>query len=436
MSGLRACDEELLELGLTLPGFVERSRAVASLPSLGLLTLAGMTPSRFEVAYREVPDLGDLGSELEPFDLVAISTYTAQAEEAYELADRYRSRNVPVIMGGLHVSMLPDEAMPHCDAVVVGEGELTWRQVLSDAEKRQLRRVYRPDGRAFDLATAPMPAYHLLDPEGYNRLTVQTSRGCPWRCEFCAGSILLDGRYRQKPAEKVLAEIDNIRSLWPHPYLELADDNSFVDKFYWKNLLPSLADRRLRWFAETDISVGEDDDLLELMRDAGCEEVLIGLESPVADDLRGIELDSDWKRRRLPSYKRSVQNIQSHGIAVNGCFILGLDGQGPEIFDRVLSFTEELELFDVQITLMTPFPGTPLYRRLRRAGRLLEDRPWRRCTLFDVTFEPTHMSPEELAEGFRQLGVRLYSESFTRWRRGIFRRKYLRGARAKRRMEA
>lgn len=436
MSGIRACDEELLRLGLTLPGFVQRSRVVASLPSLGVLTLAGMTPSRFEVAYREVEELDLLGPELEPFDLVAISTYTAQIEEAYELADRYRSMGVPVVMGGLHVSVLPEEARAHCDAVVIGEGELSWPQVLADAEAGRLRPLYQGDGKEFDLAEAPMPAYHLLDPERYNRLTVQTSRGCPFCCEFCASSILLSHRYKQKPIDRVLAEVDRIRELWRRPYLELADDNSFVDRNYWKQLLPSLAKRQLSWFTETDVSVGEDDELLELMRESGCEEVLIGLESPIENDLRALELKSDWKRRRLPRYKTSVQNVQSHGIAVNGCFILGLDGQGPEIFDRVYDYVEELELFDVQITVMTPFPGTPLYERMHRENRLLEERPWRKCTLFDVTYRPTHMTPNELAEGFRQLGMRLYSQSFTRWRRRVFRDKYLRGAKAPRRMEA
>lgn len=425
MSGVRACDPELLRLGLTLPGFVERSRTVASLPSLGLLTLAGMTPTHHQVRYLEVRQLNDVNDLPTDFDLVAISTFSAQAYEAYALADRFQALGIPVVMGGLHVSSLPEEAAEHCRAVVIGEGEWSWLRVLEDAEQGRLQTFYRSACGAFPLANAPMPAFELLELDRYNRLTVQTSRGCPFRCSFCASSILLVDGYQQKPVEKVLAEIDRICDLWPRPFIEFADDNSFVNHRYWKRLLPFLAQRHVKWFTETDISVGDDSELLELMHAAGCVEVLIGLESPVDDGLRGLEMRSDWKRKRLPRYREAVERIQNHGIRVNGCFILGLDGHGPDIFDRVYDYVRDLELYDVQITVPTPFPGTPFYEQLRRDGRLLEDRAWQKCTLFDVNFRPTHMSAEELAAGFRELGVRLYSDEFTQWRRETFRRKYL-----------
>ncbi len=426
MSGVRACDQELLALGLTLPGFVERSKTIASLPSLGLLTLAGLTPDRHEVVYLDVQDIDGVRIDWPSFDLVAISTFTAQAPEAYELADRCRAAGTRVVMGGLHVTCLPQEALEHSDAVVVGEGELCWPDVLVDAEYDELKPIYRSKPREFDLADAPMPAYHLLDMDKYNRITVQTSRGCPWKCEFCASSILLTPKYKQKPIDKVLAEIDRVYELWPRPFIEFADDNSFVDRRYWKRLLPLLAKRRIKWFTETDISVGEDDELLTLMRQAGCAEVLIGLESPGVEGLTGLELKSDWKRKRRGDYLRLVHNIQAHGIRVNGCFVLGLDGQTTDIFDRVYDFAKELELYDVQVTLMTPFPGTPLYERLRRMGRLLEEKAWHKCTLFDLTFEPTHMTADELVGGFHDLVVRLYSDEATAWRRDLFKRKYRR----------
>ncbi len=439
MSGVRACDEELLRLGLTLPGFVERSKTIASLPSLGLLTLAGMTPERHEIVYLDVQDIDAVGVDWSTFDLVAVSTFTAQAPEAYELADRCRAGGAKVVIGGLHVTCLPDEALGHCDTVVVGEGELCWPEVLADAERGGLRQKYFSKPSEFDLADAPMPAYHLLDMDKYNRITVQTSRGCPWKCEFCASSILLTPKYKQKPMDKVLAEIDRICELWPRPFIEFADDNSFVDRRYWKRLLPELAKRRIKWFTETDISVGEDDELLTLMREAGCAEVLIGLESPSEQGMTGLELRTDWKRKRQKDYMRLVHNIQSHGIRVNGCFVLGLDGQTADIFGRVYDFACELELYDVQITLQTPFPGTPLYERLRRTGRLLEANAWHRCTLFDLTFEPTPMSAGELVQGFRDLAVRLYSDEATNWRRETFKQKYRRptnGSPAPRRVSA
>ncbi len=426
MSGVRACDEELLRLGLTLPGFVERSKTIASLPSLGLLTLAGMTPEQHEVEYLDVQDIADVQMDWATFDLVAISTFTAQAPEAYELADQCRAAGARVVMGGLHVTCLPEEALEHCDAVVVGEGELCWLDVLKDAEADGLQRIYSGRPNEFDLDESPMPAFHLLDMDKYNRITVQTSRGCPWRCEFCASSILLTPKYKQKPIEKVLAEVDRIRERWARPFIEFADDNSFVDKRYWKALLPKLAERRIKWFTETDISVGEDDELLVLMRDAGCAEVLIGLESPTEQSLQGLELKTDWKNKRREDTIRLIHNIQSHGIRVNGCFILGLDGQTTDVFDKVYDFARELEIYDVQITLQTPFPGTPLYARLQRENRLLEENAWHRCTLFDLTYRPAPMTADELVLGFHDLAVRLYSDEATSWRHDIFKRKYRR----------
>ena len=427
MSGIRACDAELLRLGLTLPGFVERSKTIASLPSLGLLTLAGMTPASHECEYIEVADLRKLEGLPDGFDLVAISSYSAQIGEAYELADRYRAKGVPVVMGGLHVTALPEEAAGHCDAVVVGEGEDAWPEVLRDAEAGRLKPFYRTGG-GYSLAEAPMPAFAKLDWSKYNRLTVQASRGCPLRCQFCASSNLLAPRYKQKPVQRVLAEIDCIRSLWRRPFLEFADDNAFVNKQYWWALLTGLKTRRVHWFAETDLSVYEDEDLLNLLRESGCAEVLIGLESPVEAGLAGLEMNNDWKRKRWPQYRDAIGRIQSHGIRVNGCFVLGLDGQTPEVFDAVYDFAAETELFDVQITIQTPFPGTPLYERLKQENRLLYEGQWDRCTLFDINYRPQPMTVDELREGFHRLAVRLYSEDQTKWRRETFARKYLRAA--------
>jgi radical SAM superfamily enzyme YgiQ (UPF0313 family) len=420
MSGIRVCDTELLELGLTLPGFVERSKTIASLPSLGLLTLAGMTPEKHEVCYVDMPDLDPPGGVPMDFDLAAISSYSAQINEAYELADRYREAGVPVVLGGPHVTALPDEALGHCDAVVIGEGEPCWPELLGDAEAGRLQPRYGERNSTWDIADAPMPAFELLDISNYNRLTVQTSRGCPHRCEFCAASVILTDQYKQKPIAKVLAEIERILTIWDRPFIEFADDNSFVNHAYWRELLPQLKGKGLRWFAETDLSVAEDQELLGLMRETGCAQVLIGLESPTNAGLGGLELRNDWKLKRSSHYKDAIAVIQSQGITVNGCFVIGLDGHGPEVFEQVMSFVKDARLYEVQVTIMTAFPGTPLYERLDREGRLLEPTNWKKCTLFDINFVPTGMSVEELHNGFKKLAVDLYSEEFTDWRRHAF----------------
>jgi radical SAM superfamily enzyme YgiQ (UPF0313 family) len=422
MSGIRVCDAELLQLGLTLPGFVERSRTIASLPSLGLLTLAGLTPDRHEVRYLEVQDLEAAGTLPTDFDLVAISSLSAQVKEAYRVAERFRAAGVPVVMGGLHVTACGGEPLNYGATAAVGEGEVLWPEILEDAERGALQPRYDARGRDFDLAEAPMPAFHLLDLDKYNRLTVQTSRGCPWKCAFCASSILLTGRYKQKPVARVLAEVDRILELWPRPFLEFADDNSFVNRRYWRELLPELKKRRVRWFTETDLAVHEDEELLHLMREAGCVEVLIGFESPSAAGLKGLERHRDFKRDRCGQARTAIRRIQAAGIRVNACFLLGLDGQDDGVFEALHDFVADALPYDVQVTVPTPFPGTPFYRQLEEEGRLLEAGAWERCTLFDVNFRPRAMSPERLRAGLHGMVKTLYSDEATRARREHFKR--------------
>ena len=434
MSGVRAANPELVKVGLTLPGFLERSKVIASLPSLGLLTLAGMTPDSFEISYHEVADLQKL-DELPACDIAAIASYSGQIRDAYMLSDRYRAVGVRTVLGGLHVTARPDEAAQHADAIVIGEGEIGWPDLLDDLAHGGLKRVYAPNGREFDLADAPMPRFDLLEIERYNRLTVQATRGCPWRCEFCAASIRLTPKYKMKPVAKVIGEIREIKRLWPAPFIEFADDNTFVNRRHSKELLRALAKENIRYFTETDISVADDPEMLSLLRASGCAEVLIGLESPNPAAVDGVELRRNWKRGKFDGYRAAIERIQGHGVAVNGCFALGLDGDGPEVFDAVADFVTELGLFDVQITVLTPFPGTPLYDRLLAEERLLEPEAWDRCSMFDVNFRPRHMSPETLQWELVELGRRLYTEEQRKARREAFaahRKRFLRNARAER----
>lgn len=422
MSGIRVKDEKLLDLGLTLPGFVERSKVVASLPSLGLLYLAAVTDPKHEVKYFEADaDLSE-PKELYGYDLVAISTFSAQIFEAYNIADRLREAGVKVAMGGLHVSTLPEEARTHADHVIVGEGEAVWPQVVEAVECGEPGRIWDNESiPPVDLQLLPVPRYDLLKDREYNRFTVQTSRGCPWLCEFCASSIMLKKPYRKRPVSHVVRDIERLVELYDRPFIEFADDNTFVDKKWGRSLCEALIPYRLKWFTETDISVAEDPKLLKLMRASGCRQVLIGLESPSAAALGGIELKRNYKAGVAEKYRTAVETIQSHGITVNGCFVLGLDSQTPEVFEEVRDFADDLGLYDVQITLLTPFPGTPLYKRLEREGRLLYPGAWDRCTLFDLNFRPRLMSEEELLKGFYSLAHDLYtSEALDSRRRKFF----------------
>ncbi len=422
LSGLRAHDPELLRLGLTLPGVIQRGNVIARLPSLGLLYIAAVTPPGHELRYFEASGDGAEPAEVYECDLVAISTFSAQVFEAYAIADRLRAAGVRVAMGGLHVTVRPDEALEHADFVVTGEAEVAWPHVVRAIEAGAEQRLWHAaDVSTVDVQDLPVPRYDLLAERPYNRFTVQTSRGCPWRCDFCASNVMLRQRYRKRPVEDVARDIRALCSLRKRPFVEFADDNTFVDKDWGKELCRQLIPLGIKWFTETDVSVADDPELLRLMRQAGCRQVLIGLESPEPGSLEGVELRSNFKARRWATNREAVREIQSHGITVNGCFILGLDGHTTDIFEQVLTYAQETPLYDVQITVLTPFPGTPLYDRLLAEGRIIDPGRWDLCTLFDVNFVPKLMSADELRKGIYWLAERLYSdESMESRQRGFY----------------
>lgn len=304
---------------------------------------------------------------------------------------------------------MPDEAQAHADCVVLYGAEGVWPQVVEDfrAGRLQPRYVGRQDGVFEDAYVAPR--FDLLEGRPYNRLTVQTSRGCPLDCEFCAASLRITSRFQQKSVDKVVAEIEAARAVTDRPFFELADDNTFLNKRWGKELLRAIEPLGISWFTETDVSVAEDDELLDLLARSGCRQILVGLESPGPEELAGID-PHDWKRKHADRYLDAIDKVQRRGVTVNGCFVLGLDGHTPEIFERVADFVERSGLLEVQLTVLTPFPGTPLYSRLQREGRLLQERFWDRCTLFDVNYQPLGMSVEELEAGMRWLFGQVYTE--------------------------
>jgi radical SAM superfamily enzyme YgiQ (UPF0313 family) len=261
------------------------------------------------------------------------------------------------------------------------------------------------------------PRFDLLRGRPYNRMTVQTSRGCPLDCEFCAASLRITSAFQQKPVPLVVEEIRAAREVIDQPFFEFADDNTFLNKKWGKEFLRAITPLGLNWFTETDISVADDEELLDLLAESGCRQILVGLESPGADELCGVD-PHNWKQKRSGRYLEAIERIQARGVTVNGCFVLGLDGHTPDIFERVKEFVERSQLLEVQLTVQTPFPGTPLYDRLAREGRLLRPRYWERCTLFDVTYRPRGMTVEQLEAGLRWLFAEIYNErEYTRRKR-------------------
>jgi radical SAM superfamily enzyme YgiQ (UPF0313 family) len=417
-TGFRVREAEMLALGMTLPGLAHRAAAVARLPALGLLTLAGLTPPDWTCSYHEAAQASEsLADEVlrQRPTLVALSALTASVEEAYRFSGLLRRRGARVVIGGLHATACPGEAGRYCDAVVVGEGEPVWPQLLADAAADELRPVYRASA-PFDLAGAPVPRFDLLGRGPRPRLTVQTQRGCPLACEFCGASRLL-GPHRLKPAANLKRELAAITARVPRPVLELADDNTFAGGRDARELLETLAAADARYFTEVDWRAGEDPGLPAGLAASGCVQVLVGVES-----LTFRHPGMGPKQAELPRVIAAIDAIQSAGVAVIGCFIVGCDGETHDSLDRLAEFVRSSGLADVQLTLQTPFPGTALRRRLERDGRLLPGRGWSHCTLFDLTYRPDAMGVAELEAAFRDLVRRVFAPAESARRQAVRKR--------------
>jgi radical SAM superfamily enzyme YgiQ (UPF0313 family) len=316
-----------------------------------------------------------------------------------------------VVLGGLHATVCAEEASHYCDAVVVGEGETVWQELLADAALSRLRPIYQA-GRGQTDPAWPLPRFDLLGPTP-PRFTLQTQRGCPLACEFCGASRLL-GRFREKPIEAIRRELDAICEITPNPLIELADDNTFAGHRDVEPFFDAFEQSGARWFTEADWRIGERPDVLARLAEAGCVQVLVGIESLVFR-YPGF----GQKQAELDRIMQAVLAIQEAGVAVNGCFIVGADGETRDSLDRLVNFVFESPLAEVQVTLQTPFPGTGLYQRLWNQGRLLPDRGWPYYTLFDVTYQPDRMSVLELEAGFRDVLRQVYSAEATRRRQKI-----------------
>jgi radical SAM superfamily enzyme YgiQ (UPF0313 family) len=331
------------------------------------------------------------------------------------LAEKLRAEGLPCVLGGLHATTCPAEAADHFDAVCMGEGELAWTQILADALADKLRPRYSAVRTANPIPW-PVPRFDLVADRPIVRWTLQTQRGCPLACEFCAASRLIS-RFREKPADQLRRELAAICRHDPHPTIELADDNTFSGESDPDPVLAALAEAEVRYFTEVDWRIGERPALVRKMAASGCVQVLVGIESLV---FRYPGMGD--KAAALERVLDSLASIQQAGIAVIGCFIVGADGETRASLDRLQNFLRQTDLADVQVTLHTPFPGTALRARLARKGRLLEERDWSHYTLFDVTFRPDQLTVAELETGYRELLRSAFDEAETA-RRAAIRRK-------------
>jgi radical SAM superfamily enzyme YgiQ (UPF0313 family) len=339
-------------------------------------------------------------------DMVGITVMTDLARRAYSLGDRYRRRGVKVVMGGIHPSVLPGESLNHADSVVVGEAEEVWPRLVSDAASGRMERLYRAD-KMTDLNGMPQPRRDLCPRRAYKSYTpfafgIETSRGCPYDCEFCSISHVMGHQYRLRPIPEVIAEIESIDSA----HLFFVDDTLGLNRAAAKKLFREMIPLRRLWAGEGTVSLAEDLELLRLMKRSGCMGLLIGFESVRKQTQRGMK-----KMRNLKiDFSQAVRRFHGEGIGVLGTFIFGLDGESKDVFDQTLEFSMRHRLDAVTLRILVPYPGTRLYTRLLKEGRLVAPDWWLRGYSSDtLLFQPRGMTGDELVEGFARLNRQIYS---------------------------
>jgi radical SAM superfamily enzyme YgiQ (UPF0313 family) len=384
-------------------------------PPIGLGIVAALTPREWAVELTDENWTPWDGQVLTPpaegeLVLAGITAFTASANRAYGIAACLRKRGIPVVMGGIHASACTEEALRHVDSVVVGEVETVWPAVLADAEAGRLQRVYRGGWGA--VAGSPRPRRDLFHP-GYIFASVQTSRGCPMDCEFCSVTAFNGRRYRRRPPEEVLDELEEI----PQKMLFFVDDNIIgygrESREQALALFRGMVRRRLDkwWFCQASLNFADGGELLRWAGCAGCRMVFLGLEAEAADALAEVNKVLNLKRG-VQSYEEAFRRIHRAGIAVLGAFIFGMDEDTPEKLRRRAEYMVRAGVDVMQKTYLTPLPGTRLFERLRGEARLLyTDFPkdWERYDMGEAVHRPRNMTPEELTRLMAETSRRMYA---------------------------
>jgi len=355
-------------------------------------TLAGLTPKKVEVRFH------DDRMETIPFDertdLVAISIETYTARRAYQIASEYRKRRVPVVMGGFHATLCPEEAARHAEAVVCGEAETLWPRVIDDARHGRLEKFYRQTSR---------PALRGLRPErsifrGKRYLPiglVEAGRGCHFKCDFCAVQTVFNSTQTRRPVGDILAEIEPLKQ--EKKLFFFVDDNITSNMNDAKEFFRGLIPLGIRWVSQASINAAHDEEFLELLVRSGCQGVLIGFESLNPANLKDMNKSFNMMRG---GFEQALANLRRHRVRVYGTFIFGYDRDTPESFEQAVAFAKEHAFYIAAFNHLTPFPGTPLYRRLETEKRLLYESWWpdERYSYNRIPFQPRGMPPDSLQQ--------------------------------------
>ena len=390
---------KLLLITASAPGIrhIRRARFL-NFQQITMPYLAALTPPDWQVSH--VDEEAEPLDYDAPADLVGITFHTPSAYHAYDIAARFRGRGIPVVAGGPHVTLLPDEAALHFDTVFVGEAEGLWQQYLADLARGQAQKFYRPTTIP-SLQDAPQAVKRLYHRHDHTSGVLFATRGCPNRCDFCTLAVMYHNTIRRRPVAQVAAEYASFQG----KVIIFWDDNIAGDRAYAKELFRAITPYRKWWSSQASIHAGQDDEFLELAARSGCKQLFLGLESISQASVNAVHKGFN----RVEEYARIIARIHAYGIAVQAGIVFGFDGDSPAIFAQTVNFLEESGVQNATFNILTPFPGTPLFRQMEAEGRLLT-RAWDRYnSRADVVFRPREMSAEELLAGLRWVNQRFYS---------------------------
>jgi len=369
---------------------------------LPIAVLAALTPQSSFIKYFADDRIEEIPYDLD-VDIVAITTETYTALRAYQIAARFRSLNIPVILGGFHATLVPHEAVQHADSILVGEAETCWPEMLKDFCAGNLKTQYRQETK---ISMEGMnPDRSIYSGKKYiNLAMLETSRGCPYNCEFCSISAFFNRQWNERPIEDVIGEIRNTgKRFW-----FFVDDNIGSNLIRFKQLLLALAELRIRWVGQISIEITSRPDLLQLMRQSGCIGVLIGFES-----INTANLEQMGKKvnRTVSDYETAIASLRRYGLSVYGTFVFGYDHDTHQTFEDTFEFAVRNKLFFAAFNHLVPFPGTALYDRLAKEGRLLYDKWWLDSgyRFGDIAFQPKQLLPQELGQLCMEYRERFYS---------------------------
>ena len=376
------------------------------LAPLGLMYLAAHTPADVDVRI--------IDESVQPIDftdipdIVGITTMTATAPRAYDIAEMYRSKGATVVMGGIHASMLPEEALEHCDCVVVGEAEKLWEEVVADASSGRLQSLYKQESFE-DFARPLLPRRDLINQKRYwSANSVQTSRGCPHRCNFCSVTEFNGRKIRIRDTDNVLAEVETIMraNFLRKRVVPFIDDNIAANPARAKELFKALIPMKILWGSQASITIARDEELVALAAESGCRFLFIGLEtlSP------GSIAEMGKSQNKVNEYEGALKLLKKYRIPVMGAFVFGFDGDDDQTFKETLDFAIENKIQIAQFANLTPYPGTRLYKQLLEENRLIESVFWKDPAWEShVVYQPMKMTPQQLFDNTRQLHLDFYS---------------------------